>query len=236
MSYSYDSAGRKLSRSDALGKVTQYEYDSFGNLSASVSPEGLRQEFAYSENNTMTQSERIIDQTTSAFMQTLYDNLDHPIEIEEEISEGKVAITQLEYNANEQISKTVLPSGAEMSYSYDANGNMLTQTLSADGEDLITSYSYDANGNRISQNIDGDITSYSYDLYDRLTSMTDALGTTTSYSYDALGNRTKELIEDAQNQTLKHISYSYNERGDILSQSIHAGDEVRTSTVSYDAL
>lgn len=211
-SYSYDAARRMTSQSDALGNETQYEYDSFGNLSASVSPEGLRQEFAYSENNKLTQSEKIIDQATSALMQTDYDNLDYPTEIREEIAEGTIAITQLEYNGNEQISKTILPSGAQIEYSYDAQGNMLSQTLSSDEEELLTSYSYDANGNRISQNREGVITSYSYDLFDRLRSMTDALGTTTSYSYNTLGNITHIVVKDAQNKTLQDITRSYNER------------------------
>lgn len=234
--YSYDAAGRIIAQNDGLGNETQYEYDSFGNLSASTSPEGLRQEFEYSENNKATQSEKIIDQATSVLMQTDYDKLDYPTEIREEIAEGNTAITQLEYNGNEQISKTILPSGAQIEYSYDALGNILTQTLSADGEDLITSYSYDANGNRISQNIDGVITTYSYDLYDRLTSMTDTLGTTTSYSYDTLGKITQEIVKNSQNQMLKHTTQTYNQRGDLLTQTLHDGAQTRTQTLSYDAL
>ena len=55
------------------------------------------------------------------------------------------------------------------SYTYDARGNVLTQTVTVGGTPQVTRYEYDG--------------------YGRLTKETDATGHATSYTYDSNGNR-----------------------------------------------
>src|SRR6185437_3260743 len=88
------------------------------------------------------------------------------------------------------------PNGDVVTYSYDANGNRLTQTVNGststatydDADQLTdldgTSYSYDANGNLTAAGAD----SYSWDWNNQLSSAT-ANGTTSDYAYDGNGNR-----------------------------------------------
>lgn len=47
----------------------------------------------------------------------------------------------------------------------------------------MQTFTYDTNGNRVTENKDGVTTTYTYDGYDRVSTMTDALGTTTEQTY-----------------------------------------------------
>jgi len=59
-----------------------------------------------------------------------------------------------------------------------------------DDADLDPIYSYDANGNRTSMIDPTGLTTYNYDVLNRLTSITNNQGLTTTFAYDALGRRT----------------------------------------------
>lgn len=95
----------------------------------------------------------------------------------------------------------------------------------------------------------GKVTTYTYDLGNRLTAETDPLSRTTSYTYDAAGRRTSRL--DAKNQTTGYgydvldratsitypagtpsVSFTY----DALGNRLAMADGTGTTTFSYDAL
>ena len=93
--------------------------------------------------------------------------------------------TSYEYS-NNNLTKEVLPNGAEMEYTYDDWHNVKTATT---GEGLKYTFTYDTYGNNTSVTIkDGDITLTSTAEYNangnRLVSTTDTAGNITRYSYD----------------------------------------------------
>jgi RHS repeat-associated protein len=101
-----------------------------------------------------------------------------------------------EYDILGQLTSVQLPSGREIAYEYDRDGNRTTvsddgmlTTWQANQMDQYTSIGsqvpqYDGNGNMIAM---GAVT-YEYDIEGRLTRTSDS-GSTVEYEYDALGNR-----------------------------------------------
>ena len=99
------------------------------------------------------------------------------------------------------------PNGVVASYGYDLADRLLTLTHAKGGE-VISSYeyTYDANGNRLSQTESNggvtEVTTYTYDALNRLKSVTYPADTVYSqgrrveYGYDAVGNRTSERTVD----------------------------------------
>ena len=84
-------------------------------------------------------------------------------------------------------------SGEITNYSYDGFDRLQTVT-NPDGDNDQTSYSYDADGNMLSEtDADGNQTHYTYNALNEQKSMTDALDQTTYYAYDADGNLTQTI-------------------------------------------
>lgn len=115
-------------------------------------------------------------------------------------------------------------------FTYDAQGNLLTRTITAGSQSRTWSYQYNANG-QVTQ-IDGprtdvqDVTRYAYDAKGNLSSITDAVGhITTMSAYDAHG---RPLITTDPNG-LK-TTFTYDLRGRLLVRKV--GKEKTTYT--YD--
>jgi YD repeat-containing protein len=121
-----------------------------------------------------------------------------------------------QYNAAGLRTGATFPNGITASYSYD-DANRLTQIQYLQGPTpvLTVSYTYNAVGNCISQTLtDGSGTQnyeYSYDNLDRLTEVKLNGVVQTTYTYDAVGNR---LSKTMGGQT---TSYSYNSRDQMLT-------------------
>ncbi|EUJ41797.1 wall-associated protein, partial [Listeria rocourtiae FSL F6-920] len=78
---------------------------------------------------------------------------------------------KLEYNVDNQLTKTTLANGTAVAYKYDDNGNTTEKFVTADGKEQQNSYAYDSDN--------------------KVTQFTDALGRKISYEYDANANETK---------------------------------------------
>ncbi|WP_373862740.1 DNRLRE domain-containing protein [Listeria newyorkensis] len=78
---------------------------------------------------------------------------------------------KLEYNVDNQLTKTTLANGTAVAYKYDDNSNTTEKFVTADGKEQQNSYAYDSDN--------------------KVTQFTDALGRKISYEYDANANQTK---------------------------------------------
>ena len=201
-SHSYDALGRLLSTTAAEGGVTGFGYDPVGNLVLSEQANGTIAEHVYNSRNQLTSlHNRYSDNNIiSAYVYTLNDN-------------GlRMRIDELMGNA--------------VDYVYDDNSRLIRETrVGANAYDH--QYSYDAVGNRTEVDKDGAITTYTYDVNDRMTSAGAA-----TYSYDANGN----LIGTSEAGDMSSFEYNAADRmvratvpGGAVTDYVYDGDGIRVS-------
>ncbi len=159
-------------------------------------------------------------------------------------------------SVREAIAPPTEANGQTNYYTYDANGNLTSQTtfanyaFSADGsprsgvtaEPMVSTFGYDNLDREISASLPnptngdagGPTTHYAYDLNGGLTSETDPLGNVTAYAYDAMGNMVS--LTDPDNNT---TNWSYDHLGQTTGQSqvvalgYNANGTVHTTTATY---
>ena len=101
-------------------------------------------------------------------------------------------------------------SGSPASTFYVRDPSCLGATEVIDPRGGGTTSTYDANGNLLSQTDPADnTTTYTYNAYNEVTSKTDAMSTpvTTTYTYDALGNLTQTSTPLASGSVTKNYAY-----------------------------
>jgi RHS repeat-associated protein len=171
--YTYDLSGNRLSQSDGLGHryrstyneqnrltslvdpagaVTAYTYDRFGNVLSTTDPAGARTTYAYDARGLVRA-----------------------------ITDAQGHTTIIEHDQHGQRIRKVDPLGAETRYAYDANGNRVVERLQVRSESGIVprvmTFTYDANGNVSSQSdSEGGVTRFENDAGGNTTASVDALG------------------------------------------------------------
>lgn len=157
--------------------------------------------------------------------------------------------TGITYETNTRQRDVVSISGKTTDYDYDADGRILTETVTdtATSETRITTYTYhsnttDGNGNTVlgkAATMDGartdlsDVTSYTYDSYNRLIKITNALGhETQTLTFDSADRPLTQLDENNVQTTLTYdtlgrlatstkasavTSYTYDDIGNVLT-------------------
>ena len=141
------------------------------------------------------------------------------------------------YDLLDRLTSAIGP-GLNQSWTYDANGNRLTQgggknstftvsstsnRLSSVSGSLVRTYGYDAAGNTTS---DGTAT-YAYDDSGRMVSVTKA-GVTATYSINALGQRVKKAVSGVSTYFVYdeagHLVGEYDGSGVLIQETIWFGD------------
>ena len=145
------------------------------------------------------------------------------------------------YNNLGQLTTATDYAGTPTTYTYDALGRLLAQTITIEnGKTATTKYEYDAQGNIITEykptNAVGGAaswskTTYAYDNRGRLTNVKQYDGTTaaleTSYTYDGVGNILKSVSGG------KTTTYTYDRFGNVLTEKDSLG---KTETYTYGTL
>jgi RHS repeat-associated protein len=186
---------------DARGNTTRYEYNSGGNLTATIFP------------------------NYSAEQQT-FDPLGNPLSYVNR--RGQTIAYQ--HNAAGQITRETFDDGTHVDFTYDGRGNLLTATdargptlFEYDTADRMTkvtypaarslTFDYDAAGRRTRLTThDGFVTNYLYDSVGRLWKLTDAADAViVTYSYDPAGRLARK---DNGNGTF--TTYEYDPAGQLL--------------------
>lgn len=131
------------------------------------------------------------------------------------------------------IIRDVAPDGATTTYTRDANGRVLTQTLSdPDGSGPLTApvstYQYDTSGNVVQLSSPGGaVRTWTYNAQNLPLTAVNELGQTTTYFWNS--NRT------LASQTLPNgavTAYAYNSRGQVTSVTIPDPDGTGPLTVA----
>ena len=177
ISYSYNAPG-EISATDALGNVSQSDYNVFGQLAKVVDGLGNPTYFTYDAQGNLLSATDAVGDTTSY----TYDQVGNLTSITDPLH----AVTTFTYGADSRLASLIDPDGNLTRYSSDAHGNLVT-TSYADGTQ--ETYSYDPLGDALSfVNRNGQTTSYTYNSSGQLTKQTFADGSHYDYTYDAHNN------------------------------------------------
>ncbi|MFH1152449.1 MAG: DUF6531 domain-containing protein, partial [Pseudomonadota bacterium] len=180
--YTYDSDGNVLSKTDALGNTWTHTYAPGSRLkSSTTSPRGTQTTYTYNTSGNRTSVTRDAGGPLAATTSFVYDTAGNMTREIDPLGN----ITRYEYNTSGNLLKLTDPTGNTITYTYDDFGNRLSTT--------------DPNGNT---------TSFTYDLNGKLLTMTDALGNTTHYAWDANGNRTAATDPEGHTTTLEYDAFN----------------------------
>ncbi|MFH1653466.1 MAG: RHS repeat-associated core domain-containing protein [Pseudomonadota bacterium] len=169
-------------------KIT-YTYDKRGNLIEKLYPDNSKVSYTYDAVGNLT-----LATNSTGSIAIEYDKHSNPTKVIYPTGE----IFEMTYNAaaGRRISLKY-PDGFLIKYGYDVYGRLLVIWNQAN--DILVSYEYDK-GNRVIKRTlkNGDYTTYTYDIADRVTSINnyksdDTLISKIDYEYDATGNRTKRI-------------------------------------------
>ena len=209
MTYGYDLMSNLTSQTDALGNVTNFEYDAFDRLKKVKYPAATTGATRLEENYTydLVGNVKTRVDTAGRTMTYDYDNANRLIKITDALTQ----LTQFEYNARSQMTKVTDALSQQYVFTYDALGRQLTQTRAGS----TMTFEYDAVGNR--------------------TKRTDYMGRETTYEYDVL-NRLKKInylqnFNGVPSQVpIQTVTYNY----DDLSRLVSAINEAGTVSFTYD--
>ncbi len=203
---SFDSLGRAMQDIAGAGQVTGYTYDSNGNNLTVTDPLNRVNLLAYDTLGRLTQA----TDPAKSVSAVAYDAGNHPL-----------AVTDANGNAT--------------TYTYDGFGDVIQQTSPDSG---TTVYTYDPDGNLV-QKVDatGATVNYTFDALDRLTSASYPADPSenVAYTYDqpgfgfSLGRLT--TVTDAAGS----LNRTYDERGNILSESRGINGATLNTSYTYDA-
>ncbi|MGW1069077.1 DUF6531 domain-containing protein [Streptomyces aureus] len=270
--YEYDKASRLTKITDPLLRSTAFKYDPDGNRTLVTNARGQTQTSTYDPRNLLTKDTYSDGTPTVAYTyddasrpQTItdgtgtrtlaYDNADRPLSI---TSPGATNPFKYTYNNSGQVKTRTYPDGYGVSYDYDADGRVKTQTT---GGKSFT-YGWDEAGNLTSTQIPTTTAlaeARTYDRAGRLASVSEGTGahkltrdpdgrlvadqftsaTTTGlanrYSYDTVGRLTRACADTATTasclDSTSGTTYDYDKVGNLATTTI--GTTAATNT--YDA-
>lgn len=228
-----DLLGRTLKYTDAKGKQTTNTYDKYGKLTSRTSPLGT-ESYEYDQYDRLTK-QKLDGATLATITYDAYNriaNVQYPAGMSLSnisrdslgrengniytLANGQTLSDNItRYTSGDTQSGTEL--GTAKSYTYDKAGRLTGATIGSNtytygfgAQDAsCTAYAgYDAgkDGNRTSMTVNGQTTTYCYDMADRLTSSSDPI--LTNAQYDAHGNTTS--LGDATHKT--EFSYDASDR------------------------
>jgi RHS repeat-associated protein len=223
-SYTYDTLTENiLTKTDPLGNITSYTYDSKGDMLTKTEPGIGTTTYTYdNKGNALTVKDPLNQITTYT-----YNNFGQILTIT-----GAPGNTTNTYDTKGNLLTTTDPSTALTQYGYDSKGNLTTIT---DARNKVTTLAYDAATNNLASitlpstgatqfTYDGNgnlltiidarnkTTVNTYDSRNRLLTSTDPLGNVTTYTYDKSGN--PATLKDGNN---KVTIFSYNFQGQLTS-------------------
>ncbi len=240
---SYDKRRRAVAVTNHAGETTQTTYDAVGNHLSTTRPLGNSTSLTYDGANRLKTIQDSIGGTTRYD----YDKADNHTAL----TDARSNITTTSYDELNRRQGIAYPGGATESFAYDATGNLTTHTdgngiivthvfdelnreinksysLSADGlTGIATKYDAHNNVTLVTQSMSSgpQVSTYSYDHFDRLEKHTDPFGAQAITTYDANGNKTSLITQDG-----KITRYSY----DALNRLTGIVGQSGSITYGYD--
>lgn len=237
-----DGQGRITRITDPNGHAYTYGYDAAGNLATVTWPGATTPiSYTYDASHLLLSA---VNPRGNAEAQTSY----YPDGRLQSVTDAVGDTTTYTYSLSGATSTTAVtyPNGGVTTLTYDAAGNLLSQT---DPLGRTTTSTYDGNNNMLSQaDALGQTTTYGYDSNGNQTAVTDPLGYTSSTTYNQFGGPTSktDALDNVQTITYdNHFNiaaisdalgtlhqYAWDNNGNLLS---HTDANGQTTTYSYDA-
>jgi RHS repeat-associated protein len=216
--YAYDSHGNMILMTDALGRTTSYTYDGVGELTSVTDPLSHAKQLVYDAQGNITSVKDALNNTTTLE----YDAIGRMTAVVDPLARRSA----FAYDLLDRITLLTDPVGATTTLDYDANGN-LTGFINALSRRWTNAYD---TKNRLISRTDpiGRRSRWRYDTDDELTAMISASGRTTGYAYDLRGQVT------AITSPLSFVArYAYDNTRNLTSLTDERGN---VTTFTYDEL
>ena len=201
----YDAWNRLTQSTDRNGRVQKYGYDNVGNQISYTDSDGIVTTREFDTKNRLV---KVIHPTLGA--------------------------VTLAYTGADELKTITHPNGTVTNRTYDLAGRLASITVNQ-GAVVVSQrvYTFDANGNRLTQIEQNggaaETTTYEYDLDNRLMKVIGP-DQTEIYTVDAAGNRKTEVVKNLSNVVLANKTYSYNSREQLLP----VADGANTTSYLYD--
>lgn len=208
-SFTYDSAGRVLTHTDPRGGTVTHTYSSQGNKVTTTDRTGAVTAWEYDTSGNVTR------QTDALGNYTLFTYGGTGARLSEEL-----------YDVSDVLQR-------RKTFTHDANGNMLTETMFATIggtlTPLTTTFTYDGNDQVLATtDPNGNTSTKEYDALNRLVAEIDGAGARTEYTY----NDIDEVVRTDHPDGTSNL-YGFDADGNRISETNRNGD---TTTFTYDAL
>ncbi len=176
--YGFDVLGRRTTMSD-WGGISTYAFDARGQMSGKTAS-GYVQAYGYDANGNRT----TLTLGGIGVITYVFDDLNRLETAQKPTGE----LYTMMYDVDSRRTTMQLGNGTTRAYAYDANSRLTTQIELNGATRLVTIVdSYDPVGNRIGRNLDGVLTTWTYDDLYRLTHQ-DKPGQVCTYVLDPVGN------------------------------------------------
>ncbi len=184
--FAYNDQNRKIRHTDRNGYTTAYAYDSRGNLSRIVYPDGTRYHMTHDT------AGRLLTLSVNGIQKqkNVYDAKGRPVEITDALGRCR----RMEYDPDGNLTRIRLPDKNTVLLEYDGRGNVSAIT---DGAGRRSLYEYDE-CSRITRVTDGNgnRTCFTWNEDNQITSVTDAAGNRRTCEYGLSGKIQKAVDFD----------------------------------------
>lgn len=236
LQYAYDTMGRLLSETNALGQVTAYTYDTRGRITSTVAPNGNTTRYIYD----VAQNKTIMETDLRDSLIYQYNSLN---KIETTVNGSGDILSEFFYDAYGRVIVEATGRGSSAAntayYIYDILDRVVEKTVFGAQNTLVyrETYEYDdaldSSTSLVTKTIHGDTTAPSLitktytNKYGEVVKE-DVGGIITEYAYDYVGNPIRVYYGDTTLAT-----YTYDHNGNVLTEKNAAGD---TRSITYDAI
>lgn len=269
-SFGYNSFGMVISETDYLGNTTNFAYKTNTRILGSsfvrketTYPDGRKEKVTTTGWGNKTYEGHTDIEGNWIGTSYSYDSQDRLIKKSEPYISTASLFTAFEYDKYGRIIKTVLPTGREITASYNGlsstvndgvktktetkNANNQTKKVVDTGETI--NYSYNPNGTLKNTSYAGTVISFEYDGWGRKTKMTDPSAGTYTYEYNSIGDLITETTPNGsttntydatgkiQNTSYSGTNISYVYNADKLLDKITTNTDHGTyvEKFAYDA-